>query len=354
MTTGHSEVTLDLLADVAVAFCKRDPDRVRALRDAGTPIDRDMWGRIGDNGWLTILVPEELGGAGIGVDAVAIIARQLGYGAFPEPFVAAGVLAPLVLSAVRDDRAAERLAPVLDGSSVVGVAWDTGVVAGGAGRLTGTSRFVGVAGADAYVIATESGLYWVEAAAPGLSARHERLADGTLSAVLTLTDVDGEQIGDAALGAAALADALDIARVALSAELLGTCTAALELTVDYLKQRKQFGRPIGSFQALQHRAVDMWMERELASAALEAAVRVFVDPASDRAMRARAAAACKARLAHAAPAICNSAMQAHGAIGFTDEYDLSLYLNRALALSPWLGNAAAMRRRWVDLTLGAS
>src|SRR5581483_6905477 len=107
MTTGHSEVTLDLLADVAVAFCKRDADRVRGLRDAGGGVDRVMWGRLAENGWLTILVPEELGGAGIGVDAVAIIARRIGYGAFPEPFVAAGVLAPVVLSAAgSEDRLA--------------------------------------------------------------------------------------------------------------------------------------------------------------------------------------------------------------------------------------------------------
>jgi alkylation response protein AidB-like acyl-CoA dehydrogenase len=347
MTTGHSEVTLDLLADVAVAFCKRDADRVRSLRDSGAQLDREMWRRIADNGWLTILVPERLGGAEIGLDAVAIIARRLGYGAFPEPFVAAGVLAPVVLSAALDAAAEDRLEPVLDGRSVVGICWEGDVQEGADGALRGVSRFVGVAGADGYVVATGNRLFWVPASAPGVSVRDERLADGTLSAAVSLTDVVGEEIGDAAV----LDGALDIARVAVSAELLGIADAALELTVDYLSQRKQFGRPIGSFQALQHRAVNMWMERELASAALESAVRTFVDPAADQHSRAVAAAACKARLAHAAPLICTSALQAHGAIGFTDEYELGLYLNRAMALAPWLGNASAMRRRWVDLTL---
>ena len=350
MTTGHSEVTLDLLADVAVAFCKRDADRVRSLRDSGSRLDRDMWRRIADNGWLTILVPEALGGAGIGVDAVAIIARALGRGAFPEPFVAGGVLAPVVLSAAGDE---ERLAPVLDGSSVVGVCWEGDVSVGGDGALSGVSRFVAVGGADAYVVSAGGGLFWVGASAPGVSVRDERLADGSWSAVVSLNGVAGDEIVPAPDGGRVLEAALDVARVAVSAELLGIADAALELTVEYLGQRKQFGRPIGSFQALQHRAVDMWMERELASAALEASVRVFVDPAADDRARAVAAASVKARLAHAAPLICTSALQAHGAIGFTDEYELGLYLNRAMALAPWLGNASAMRRRWVDLTIGA-
>jgi alkylation response protein AidB-like acyl-CoA dehydrogenase len=338
--------TLDLLGDVAAAFCKRDPDRVRSLRDAGAQLDREMWRRIAENGWLTILVPEELGGAGIGLDAVAVIARSLGYGAFPEPFVAAGVLAPLVLSAADDQ---DRLAPVLDGSSVVGVCWEGGFESG----LNGSARFLGVAGADAYVIPAGGALHWDSATAPGVSVHDERLADGTLSAVVKLDGVAGEQIVPSPEGGRVIRRALDVARVAVSAELLGIADAALELTVDYLKQRKQFGRPIGSFQALQHRAVDMWMERELASAALQAAVRVHVDPGASEHARATAAASVKARLGHAAPLICTSALQAHGAIGFTDEYELGLYLNRAMALAPWLGNASAMRRRWAELTIGA-
>jgi alkylation response protein AidB-like acyl-CoA dehydrogenase len=123
----------------------------------------------------------------------------------------------------------------------------------------------------------------------------------------------------------------------------------LEMTLEYLSNRKQFGVPIGSFQALQHRAADIWMQRELVVAALEAAVSVHDDPASDAWDRAAAASSVKARAAQAAPALCNEALQMHGAIGFTDEYDLGLYLNRALALSPWLGGATVHRRRYASL-----
>jgi alkylation response protein AidB-like acyl-CoA dehydrogenase len=105
---------------------------------------------------------------------------------------------------------------------------------------------------------------------------------------------------------------------------------------------------------MQHRAVDMWIGRELTSAALDAALVVYADAGADRHARAVAAAGLKARAAQAVPAICASALQAHGAIGFTDEYDLGLYLNRALALAPWLGDAAGQRRRYVELTLEAS
>jgi len=353
VATSDTKDSLDLLADVAGSFCARDAERVRAWRDAGGLLDREMWRRIADNGWLTILVPEDLGGAGLGMDAVAIVSRALGYGCFPEPFAAAGVLTPTALAAGGDP---ERLAPILAGERVTGVAWCGEVAVDGAGRLTGRSRFVGVAGADAYLVAGRSGagvgLYWVEEGASGLVEGHERYADGTRSAVLDLHGTAGEELIGAPGGGAVVDAALDVARVAVSAELLGVADAALELTIDYLRQRRQFGRPIGSFQALQHRAVNMWMARELLSAALDAAVAVHLDPTADDTSRAIAASSVKARAAHAAPEVCTGALQLHGAIGFTDEYDLGLYLNRALTLAPWLGNATEHRRRHLDLTLG--
>jgi alkylation response protein AidB-like acyl-CoA dehydrogenase len=348
-TLRESEVGLDLLSDVARSFCTRDAVRVRALRDAGGEVDRAMWGRLADNGWLSILVPEELGGAGIGVDAVAIVARALGRGAFPEPFAAAGVLAPVVLAAAGD---AKRLAAVLAGEALVGVGWRPGVTVEADGRLRGETRFIGVAGADAYVVAARGeaglGLYWVDA---GWVETAEPRADGTRTARVRLDGRAATELVAPGGGAEALLDgAVDVARVAVSAELIGVADAALELTLEYLRQRHQFGRPIGSFQALQHRAVDMWMARELAAAALQSAVAVFVDPESAVVTRARAASGLKARAVHAVQLVCTGALQCHGAIGFTDEYDLGLYLNRALALAPWLGNATEQRRRWLELS----
>jgi 3-oxochol-4-en-24-oyl-CoA dehydrogenase len=343
---------LELLADFASSFAVRDADRVRAVRDRGGMVDRDMWRRIGEAGWPSILVPENLDGAGLGVDAAVIVSRRLGRGGFPEPFVAGGVLAPMVLAAAQDAGESDRLGTTLAGTMLVGVAWSPGVTASDDGRLSGESRFVGLAGADGYVVASAHAdgvaLHWLGANAPGLSASEERLADGTLSARLILDQARGEELVPAPHGGAVLARALDMARIVLAGELVGIADAALELTLDYLRQRKQFGRPIGSFQVLQHRAVDMWMARQLAAAALEFAVRVATDPETTPQQLAVAASSAKARSAQTATSVCGSALQLHGAIGFTDEYDLGIYLNRALALAPWLGSAVESRRRWLS------
>jgi alkylation response protein AidB-like acyl-CoA dehydrogenase len=357
MSVDELADSLELLADVANAFCTRDATRVRALRESGTLLDRGAWERIARNGWFEILVPERLGGAELGLDAVAIVARALGYAAFPEPFVAAGVLAPSVLSSAIEAGAEAPLDEVLEGRTVVGVAWHGDVVSDEQGRLTGESRFTGVGGADGYVVAGRSAsgasLLWTQADAPGVRVREERQADGSFSGAITLSGATGMLLVEAPHGGDILQSALDVARVAVSAELLGIADAALGLTLDYLRQRKQFGRPIGTFQALQHRAVDMWMARELTSAAVDAAVSVYANPRADVRARSIAATSAKARAALAVPQVCKSALQLHGAIGFTDEYDLGLYLNRALTLAPWLGNATEQRRRYVELMLGS-
>jgi len=148
---------------------------------------------------------------------------------------------------------------------------------------------------------------------------------------------------------AALAGALDDATVVIGAELIGVMGRALEMSLDYMRTRVQFGKPIGSFQALQHRAVDLYLQRELASAVLDEALRVLGDGA-DPLTRARWASRVKARCSDAASRITRESIQIHGAIGFTDELDAGLYLKRALVLSAWAGSAAYHRRRYASLT----
>jgi alkylation response protein AidB-like acyl-CoA dehydrogenase len=121
------------------------------------------------------------------------------------------------------------------------------------------------------------------------------------------------------------------------------------MTLNYLRTRVQFGKPIGSFQALQHRAVDMYIQKELTRATLGAALAAILNPGCTPEQRALAASSVKARASQAALAICKEALQMHGAIGYTDEYDLGLYFNRALVLSAWLGNTGAHRRRYAGL-----
>ena len=193
----------------------------------------------------------------------------------------------------------------------------------------------------------------VEQGAPGIALELEVLADGRQFGTLKLDDVvvPRERVvatGDIARNA--LERALDHATAIASAELYGVMSRALDMSVDYMKTRTQFGRPIGSFQALQHRAVDLYIQRELASAVLEQGLREL-DRAPPSHVRAATASRMKARCSDAALRITREAIQIHGAIGFTDEYDAGLYLKRALVLAAWLGNGATHRRRYAALAL---
>ena len=139
-------------------------------------------------------------------------------------------------------------------------------------------------------------------------------------------------------------------RAIAAAELCGVMSRALEMTLDYLKTRVQFGKPIGSFQALQHRAVDLHIQKELSSAVLDEAL-AELDRGPDAPARAAIASRVKARCSDAALRITRETIQLHGGIGFTDEHDIGLYLKRALTVAAWLGNASAHRRRYADLTI---
>jgi alkylation response protein AidB-like acyl-CoA dehydrogenase len=225
-------------------------------------------------------------------------------------------------------------------------------------RVTGTKRYVvAAAGADAYVVAArgESGvvLGCIDAGAAGVTRRLEPIADGRHFGTLQFEDAVVPRERVVATGAAAtdaLSRAIDRASAIASAELYGVMSRALEMSVDYMKTRVQFGKRIGSFQALQHRAVDLFIQRELASAVLEESLREL-DAEPEPAKRAAIASRLKARCSDAGVRITREAIQIHGAIGFTDEYDAGLYLKRALVLAAWLGNANQHRRRYSALAL---
>jgi alkylation response protein AidB-like acyl-CoA dehydrogenase len=224
-------------------------------------------------------------------------------------------------------------------------------------QLDGTKRFVaGAAGATGFVVAARTeaglGLFWVEAQAPGLELTHEWRADQTPSGVLALAGVRlGAEAALCAPGAAAaeaFERAFEDAVVLASAEMLGVMAASLEMTLAYMRTRVQFGKPIGSFQAMQHKATDLYVQQELTRAVLDEALRTLNGgaPADER---ARAASRCKARASDAGLRVTREVIQLSGAIGFTDEYDAGLYLKRALVLSAWLGNGAAHRQRFARL-----
>jgi alkylation response protein AidB-like acyl-CoA dehydrogenase len=362
--------TLRLLRDAAAGFAKFDGPRLRGLRKPSGTIDRKMWRALSQQGWLSALVPEADGGLDLGVAAAAVIAERLGYGCMPEPFVAAGVMTPTLLG--RSTNAALKathLPKVLDGQTLVTLAWqgeagslsidDAHVTASESNReaiLNGTSRFVPAPSADAFLVLTRRpdgpAIYWVDRGTPGLQITSEPLADGGASGWLRFTKVHVPATNSVAGPAHAgdlVAATVDLGLIAQSAELVGNMERALEMTLDYMRTRKQFDQAIGSFQSLQHRAVDLWMVKELARHALTAAIRVASDPTVTARARGAAASSAKNRAAESAMQIAKQTIQLHGAIGTTDEYDLGLYVNRMVASMPWLGNAAAHRQRYAAL-----
>ena len=220
--------------------------------------------------------------------------------------------------------------------------------------LSGEKHFVTPGhGADGWFVFAKDrdglALFWVPAGLHGARLLDQPRIDGTTMCSLVLDKVAVPQSNKLASGEAAqsaIQRANEVARIAQGAELLGVARRALEITLEYLGTRVQFGKTIGSFQALQHRMVDAYIQTELAAACIEDALGAI-----DRGHTTLAAAASriKARCAHTALLVTRLAIQFHGAIGYTDECDVGLYFKRALGLSSWLGGAAAHRQRFFEL-----
>jgi alkylation response protein AidB-like acyl-CoA dehydrogenase len=359
---------LDDLAEVARAAVPRDPADVRAHRDAPEGFDRDLWRRFGDLGWLSLLVGDSDGGAGADERAAAVVARALGSAGRLEPFVAAGVLVPLWLTGLDGPAAADLLGPVMTGELVAAPAWQdaagavdpellpvSATFSADSLVLDGTAHWVTPYRPDTFVVAARAGaetlLVRVDAGTRGTVVHEQPMADGTKWARVEFTAArlpTAVVLGRGERAATALAAGVDTAAVVVAAELLGSIEHMLELTVGYLSSRRQFGQPIGAFQAVQHKAVDMWVQQRLTEAALTEALRHRVGAGMQA--RAVAASSVKARASSAALQVGGQAVQLHGAIGFTDEYELAHLVNRALVLAAWLGNAATHVRRYARLT----
>lgn len=346
-----------------------DPARRRALMlSGGGNVDRSAWRQMAEAGWTAVLVSEGDGGLGLGLSEVTAIAEEAGRAAIPEPFVASAIQLGIALSAARETAVAQDLIEALIGGELIaGVAWQDepgqveprsdgglryvreadGVV------LDGARHFVSpVAGADGWVVlasgAEGPALVWVRADTPNLTVQVIPQVSGVPSGSLILeqsrvASANMLLLGDGAL--AAVAGASDAARIAYSAELVGIAQATLDATLEYMNTRTQFGKPIGAFQALQHRLVDAYMQVELAASAVRDASSANLD--IDRERRAAASRA-KARSAQAALHVVRLAIQLHGAIGYTEEGPVGAYLQRAITLAAQLGNEAAHRRRYFE------
>jgi len=360
--------TQRLLRESAQSFVEKEGDmrRLRACREQDPGFDRDRWQSIANNGWLGLLLPKAMGGFGLGFAEACIVSEELGRGLIPEPITAAAVLAAGTLRGCDNTTLTDALLPaVIAGTKIPALAWqennrdynpdsietrasaDENCV-----RISGIKRFIpAAAGADGFLVTAlgpeGTGLYWIESNSPGLALTLERSVDDVAWGTLELTGVPvpPQHIARTSGAAEVVNRTVDEARLCACAELVGVMSQALNLTLEYVKIREQFGQRIGTFQALQHRLADLFIQQELSRNTLARAVAVF-DSTLDPARRATAVSAAKARASDAALLIARQAIQLHGGIGFTDECDIGLYFKRTLVLAAWLGNASVHRERF--------
>jgi alkylation response protein AidB-like acyl-CoA dehydrogenase len=313
-----------------------------------------LWKQMAELGFTGILIGESDGGLGLGHVEAGIVLEEIGRNLTPSPFLISAVA---VVEALKGTPHAQRWFPgILAGDTVAALAVDEGPKhrpeaiamkaerAGNGFRLSGRKQFV-VQGASADVIVvaarTDEGLtlFAVEKEAKGLEVEGARLADSSIGARLDFQGVEVNSdavIGEVGGGEAVLGRVLNAGRAGAASEMVGLGSAAMGMTVDYLKQRKQFGRLIGEFQVLQHRSAHLYSELEIArSAALKA--QQLLDEGSPEAELMVSVA--KAKAGRASTLAVQEGVQMHGGIGMTDEYDIGLYMKRDRALNELFGDS---------------
>ncbi|MDE2850170.1 MAG: acyl-CoA dehydrogenase family protein [Acidobacteriota bacterium] len=365
----------DMLARTAAELISKHGgvDRQRRLRDEGAELgyNTEVWAEMAELGWLGIPFAEEHGGLGMGMAETVLITEAMGRGLAPEPFVSAVVFAGgLVADAGDAEQRAAWLPPLIDGEKRLAPALleagsrygldrvETRAQASGDGwSISGEKvQVVGGVGADGFLIAarTEASddgltLFLVPAAADGLEVVAQHRVDSRNSAIVRLSDVQvaaSAVLGDVGGGLEPLGRAVDRATVAVCGEMLGLMTESFERTIEYLRSRSQFGVLIGTFQALKHRAANMFIEIELSRSTVMAAARALDEGSDDAELQVSNA---KARCSDALILVTNEALQMHGGIGMTDEHDIGLFMKRARALEFAFGDAAFHRQRFARL-----
>ncbi|MFC5181392.1 acyl-CoA dehydrogenase family protein [Actinomadura harenae] len=352
----ETEELRELRATLRRFFAEHAPvAEARRLMATTGGLDRDLWHRMAaELGLQGLAVPEEHGGSGFGVRELAVVFEEMGRVLFCGPFLAtAGLALPAALAA----DATDVLPGIADGTTIATVAWteddrwDAPPAASCEnGVLNGVKTYVLDGHTADLVLVTAlydgaTSLFAVDGDAPGLTRTPLPTLDQTRKlARLDFTDVPARLL--TRNGDAALARARDVAAALLAAEQVGGAERALEMTVDYVKVRKQFGRPIGSFQAVKHRCADMFVQVESArSAMLNAADTADGAPDELPVAAALAKAFCSDAYFH----VAGETIQLHGGIGFTWEHDAHLFFKRAKASQEFLGPPAGHRRRLAGL-----
>jgi alkylation response protein AidB-like acyl-CoA dehydrogenase len=318
-----------------------DLGRIRRLRSDPIGIDRQVWRRIADLGWLALRLGEDQGGLGLGMHELAAIGGELGAALVPEPVSSVAAIVPLLSGELKDQ--------VVAGDRIVLPAWqERSRVADEfpctqlkQGRVTGVKILVPFAeAANGFLLSTANGLVYVDRAAQGVSLSTQRTQDGASLSTVSFNAAETTPIAgdlDAALHELALAHA---------AYLLGAAERAFAMTLDYLRVRRQFGRLIGSFQVLQHRAAEAKIQLALSRAVLDEALNA-VDDGLSEVERIGTASRALARISDTAMLIARESIQMHGAIGITDEHNIGLYCRKILTIYNLFGTAGTHRSRYL-------
>jgi alkylation response protein AidB-like acyl-CoA dehydrogenase len=363
-----------MVRDTALAFFReRSPiTALRKLRDTEDPdgFSRSLWREMADLGWTGFLVPEDQGGSDFGVMGLAQVMEAAGRTLAATPLLSTALLAASLLSSAgSSDQKDEHLPELVAGERLFALALEetsrhaptriaTSATKDGAGyRLTGRKTFV-LDGhvADVLIVAARTSggrddrrgvtLFLVPADAPGVTRTRTIMVDSRNAALVSLDNAPGTALGPVDGGSDILDAVLDRARACLAAEMLGSASEAFERTVQYLKDRKQFGVAIGSFQALKHRAAQMFCEIEVTRSAVLAACSSLDEGGNDAAALASLA---KAKASDTLYLCGNEGVQMHGGIGMTDEHEIGFFMKRARVAQATFGDAAFHRDRYAAL-----
>ncbi|WP_033924688.1 acyl-CoA dehydrogenase family protein [Sphingomonas sp. 35-24ZXX] len=355
-----------MLRDSAREFLKSEApvSHLRKLRDDNCKdgFRHALWKQFGEMGFTGILIGEDDGGLGLGHVEAGVVLEEIGRNLSPSPFLTTAIAGVSALNHGGQHLKDKFFPGILAGETVLALAIDEGAKhrpthiamraerSGNGFKLTGQKQFViQGASADALIVAARTAgapgetdgltLFAVDKDAANMSLDNTRLLDSSMAAHVTFdgVEVDGDAvIGEVDNGWQVLSALLRAGRAGSAAELVGVGAGAMDMTVDYLKQRKQFGRLIGEFQALQHRSAHLYSEMEIARAAVLKAQQLL-DEGKDSAEIYVSVA--KAKAGRTTNLTVREGVQMHGGIGMTDEYDIGFYMKRDRALNEFMGDA---------------
>jgi acyl-CoA dehydrogenase len=351
--------------------------QLRKLRDEDNPdaFDRTTWKSMVELGWSGIPWPEDFGGLAFGYKGLGVVTEETGRTLTASPLIATVWVGGTLVNLGGSEAQKSELLPAVAGGELLltlaleegsrhdpyGIA-TTAKAAGDGFEIDGSKTFVldGNSADKLIVAARTSGkpgdrdgitLLLVDREADGVTVNRTKMADSRNVANIDFKGVKvGKDavLGDVDKGADVLDPALDIARIGLCAEMLGSLQECFERTVQYLKEREQFGVPIGSFQALKHRAADMFCEVELSKSCVLEALTAL-DEERDAGEIARLASLAKAKVGETFNRVSREGIQMHGGIGMTDEFDIGFFLKRAAVAEQTFGDVNFHRNRYGDL-----